>query len=168
MRARAGMAKFEFRGAQGTPFGIRQRSARMLRSDQRDCRLLRGGKSRHWSWLQHNSRNHSHETPFEPSKRRRLQATGKPDTMQTLGANQAAVLLVGAASALGGSVAVGRSGRRSESEVGRLVHWLYRMAMSGSMADWVLRAARAISRPEPMISDPPASMGRPGLSCQTT
>jgi hypothetical protein len=47
------------------------------------------------------------------------------------------------------------------------VRWLYLMAMSGSRAGWVLRAARAINRPEPMIRDPPTNMGRPGLSCQT-
>jgi len=38
---------------------------------------------------------------------------------------------------------------------------------AGEQAGWVLRAAKAIISPEPMISDPPASMVRPGLSCQT-
>ena len=54
-----------------------------------------------------------------------------------------------------------------ERLVASWVRWLYLMAMSGSRAGWVLRAARAITRPEPIISDPPTSMGRPGLSCQT-
>jgi len=37
----------------------------------------------------------------------------------------------------------------------------------GRRATWVLCAARAISKPEPMISDPSDNMGRSGLSCQT-
>src|ERR1035438_955321 len=58
----------------------------------------------------------------------------------------------------------GPRARRPERRPARRSSWLHRMAISGSRAGWALRAARAITRPEPIISDPPTSIGRPGLS----
>jgi hypothetical protein len=69
--------------------------------------------------------------------------------------------------ALDGSLTFVSSEPGTWAKLGKRGAFRYLMATAGFRASWASRAATAMSRPEPMISDPPASMDRPGLSCQT-
>jgi len=69
--------------------------------------------------------------------------------------------------ALDNSLTLANSDQGPRAELGKQGAFPYLLATPGFRAGLASRAATAISRPEPMISDPPASMDRLGLSCQT-